>query len=136
MPSKAGHAFFEPAHAVLEIGESGIHVVSEFCETGIHVAAEFCETGIQMAAEIPVIGIHMVSEIRDFAAQCFDVLAVEAMQVEHDADDDGRGNPLEKFKGHLFFPELELYRFPSRRGTSSEFRRPDDRNAGKGSRAC
>ena len=48
---------------------------------------------------------HAVSEIRDFAAQPLDVLAREAVQVEHDADDDGRGNPLEKFRGHLFFPE-------------------------------
>lgn len=112
---EASHAFFEPAHAVLDISEAGIHVAAEFRETGIHVAAE-----------IPDIGIHMVSEIREFAAQPFDVLAGEAVQVEHDADDDGRGNPLEKFKGHLFLPELELYRFPSRRGTSSVFRRPDN----------
>ena len=48
---------------------------------------------------------HAVSEVRDFAAQPLDVLAREAVQVEHDADDDGRGNPLEKFKSHLFFPE-------------------------------
>ena len=48
---------------------------------------------------------YAVSEIRDFAAQPLDVLAREAVQVEHHADDDGRGNPLEKFKSHLFFPE-------------------------------
>ena len=39
------------------------------------------------------------------------------------SSDDGRGNPLEKFKGHRFLPESESYRFPSRRGNSSEFRR-------------
>ena len=48
---------------------------------------------------------YAVSEIRDFAAQPFDVPAGEAVQVEHHADDDGRGNPLEKLKSHLLFPE-------------------------------
>ena len=76
--------------------------------SSIHVVSEIRKTSIHMAAEIPDIGIHVVSKIRDFAAQPFDVLAVEAVQIEHDADDDGRGNPLEKFKGHLFLPELEL----------------------------
>ena len=113
---EASHAFFEPAHAVSEIFEigihavakiceAGIHAVAKICEAGIHVAAEICEVGIHVIAEIPILGIHMVSEIRDFAAEPLDVLAREAVQVEHDADDDGRGNPLEKFRGHLFFPE-------------------------------
>ena len=118
---EAGHAFFEPAHAFFELA----HAVSEIFEVGIDVAAEICEVGIHVIAEIPILGIHMVSEIRDFAAQPLDVLAREAVQVEHDADDDGRGDPLEKFRVHLFFPESALYGFPSRRGTSSEFQRPD-----------
>ena len=45
--------------------------------------------------EFPVLGIHMDAEIHDVAAQPLDVLARDAVQVKHDANDDGRRNPLE-----------------------------------------
>ena len=94
---EASHAFFEPAHAVAEIPEPGIHVAAEIPEPGIHVVAEIPVLGIHVGAQIPVLGIHVDSEIRDVAAQLLDVLARDAVQVEHEANDDGRGNPLEEF---------------------------------------
>ena len=54
--------------------------------------------GIHAVAQIPVLGIHVGAEIRDVAAQLLDVLARDAVQVEHEANDDGRGNPLEEFR--------------------------------------
>ena len=71
---------------------------AEIPEPGIHVAAEIPEPGIHVGAQIPVLGIHVDSEIRDVAAQLLDVLARDAVQVEHEANDDGRGNPLEEFR--------------------------------------
>ena len=49
-------------------------------------------------AQIPDLGIHMALEIRDVATQSLDVVPVGAVQVEHDADDDGRGYPLGEFR--------------------------------------
>ena len=77
-------------YAVVEARDARIHVVAEVRDARIHVAAEILDAGIHLTPEISVVGVHMVSEIRDFAAQPLDVLAREAVQVEHDADDDGR----------------------------------------------
>ena len=73
-------------------------LAAEIPEPGIHAVAQIPVLGIHVGAQIPVLGIHVDSEIRDVAAQLLDVLARDAVQVEHEANDDGRGNPLEEFR--------------------------------------
>ena len=77
---KAGHALFEPAHAVKKIPDFGVHAFAEvpdlgmyvFAEVlglGMHVVAEVPGLGMHVVAEVPDLGIHMAPEIRDVATQ-------------------------------------------------------------------
>ena len=77
-----------------------MYVFAEVLGLGMPMSfAEVPGLGMPMSfAEVPDLGIHMAPEIRDVATQSLDVVPVGAVQVEHDADDDGRGNPLGEFR--------------------------------------
>ena len=66
--------------------------------------------------KVPVLRVHTVAEILDLRLHAVDsprqarlhllhVLARGAVQVEHDANDDGGGNPLGKFRRSSVSPE-------------------------------
>ncbi len=81
-----------------KIPEFSVHAFAEVSDLGMHVVAEVTDLGMYVFAEALGLGIHMNAEVRDGAAQFLDVLARDAVQVEHDTDDDGRGDPLGEFR--------------------------------------